>query len=933
MGDSGSVGAARDERPWGDGTDGAFAAPSCRPPARRRPGKVSERPSARDAARPRPDAARRARSAGSTLTRSPRPVRSREARRADRSAWGGADGPDHAARPFRGDGRRRPGGRGQLDAPPGRRAGEGARARPGRRLHREQVIDLLWPDDTLDEAVPKLHKAAHFARRAIGVPDAVVLRGDSVVLCPDADVTVDVVGSRSSPAGRSPTATPPRPARRSRSYGGELLPAGPLRGVGRGAAASSSACATSTCCASTAGGRRVVELDPPTSAPTSRYAPARRQRRPPRRAPPVRAPRPGAAPGARRRPGPRGVGAARPPARRRTTSRPRRDSALIGRDRELAVVERALLDAGGRARAARCSSPAPAGHGQVVAAGRASPHGRRSWACASATAPSAAGRGRVAVRRRWSRRSPTSAGGTRRCSTGWPTTHREEIDRALAGAETAWTGRQLAPAAVRRRRRAGRASPPATNGLLLTIDDVHDADDASLRLLHYLARSTRDQRVCIVLAHRPAPAATRWPRRAQSLLDRHGALELELGPLDRRRGRRARPPPRRRAAAPSWSSGSPRSAGASRSRSTSSPAGPADEPRWVQAPRRQHDRRASPPATREVLQRVAVVGLDVRHRRVRRAVRAARGGGLRPPRRRPRRAGRRAHRAPATGSATASSATRCSTTSRRTGAALIHRDAASRLVELGASPARIGHHLLAAGAGAEAVPYLLRAAETEAAVGAYRDALALVDAVRPHATGARPGDGAVAARRPAHRDRRPDGGVGLPRGARRRRARGRRARLRARLARSAVMSGDLETAAAALDGLETDGGATTPTSCWPAGKSRSSPSDFDAARRRPSEAQRLVLAGERNWQVLDLVALQGLLAHRRAVVRPHAHRAAPHPGEPGDRQRHLRRLPVRGRVPALRADAVRRGDRAGPRPAGDGRGAAARCGPRRSPRR
>jgi hypothetical protein len=34
------------------------------------------------------------------------------------------------------------------------------------------------------------------------------------------------------------------------------------------------------------------------------------------------------------------------------------------------------------------------------------------------------------------------------------------------------------------------------------------------------------------------------------------------------------------------------------------------------------------------------------------------------------------------------------------------------------------------------VPYLLRAAETEAAVGAYRDALALVEAVRPHATGA-----------------------------------------------------------------------------------------------------------------------------------------------------------------------------------------------------
>ena len=49
---------------------------------------------------------------------------------------------------------------------------------PGRRLHREQVIDLVWPDDTMAAAVPKLHEAAHYARRAIGVPDAVVLRGD-----------------------------------------------------------------------------------------------------------------------------------------------------------------------------------------------------------------------------------------------------------------------------------------------------------------------------------------------------------------------------------------------------------------------------------------------------------------------------------------------------------------------------------------------------------------------------------------------------------------------------------------------------------------------------------------------------------------------------------------------------------------------------------
>ena len=40
-----------------------------------------------------------------------------------------------------------------------------------------------------------------------------------------------------------------------------------------------------------------------------------------------------------------------------------------------------------------------------------------------------------------------------------------------------------------------------------------------------------------------------------------------------------------------------------------------------------------------------------------------------------------------------------------------------RLMGIHASPARIGHHLLAAGSTTDAVPYLLRAAETEAAIG------------------------------------------------------------------------------------------------------------------------------------------------------------------------------------------------------------------------
>src|SRR4051812_24910086 len=64
---------------------------------------------------------------------------------------------------------------------------------PGRRLHREQVIDALWPDQSLDEATPRLHKAAFFARKALGDPRGLLLRADSVELLPDDDVVVDAV--------------------------------------------------------------------------------------------------------------------------------------------------------------------------------------------------------------------------------------------------------------------------------------------------------------------------------------------------------------------------------------------------------------------------------------------------------------------------------------------------------------------------------------------------------------------------------------------------------------------------------------------------------------------------------------------------------------------------------------------------------------------
>jgi DNA-binding SARP family transcriptional activator len=95
---------------------------------------------------------------------------------------------------------------------------------PGQRLHREQVIDLLWPDEPLADAAPKLHKAAHFARKAAGRDDAVVLRNDVVRLFPAALLTVDAVVfddlSRGALASRDSAA-----ARAAiDQYTGDLLP-------------------------------------------------------------------------------------------------------------------------------------------------------------------------------------------------------------------------------------------------------------------------------------------------------------------------------------------------------------------------------------------------------------------------------------------------------------------------------------------------------------------------------------------------------------------------------------------------------------------------------------------------------------------------------------------------------------------------------------
>jgi hypothetical protein len=54
------------------------------------------------------------------------------------------------------------------------------------------MVDVLWPEPDVDTALPRLHKAAHFARQALGERDAVVLRDEVVALFPGAAVELDV---------------------------------------------------------------------------------------------------------------------------------------------------------------------------------------------------------------------------------------------------------------------------------------------------------------------------------------------------------------------------------------------------------------------------------------------------------------------------------------------------------------------------------------------------------------------------------------------------------------------------------------------------------------------------------------------------------------------------------------------------------------------
>jgi predicted ATPase/DNA-binding SARP family transcriptional activator len=94
---------------------------------------------------------------------------------------------------------------------------------PSRRLHREQVIDALWPDVALDTGATRLHTAAHYARTALGEHTGIVVSQGSVALFPEADVEVDVTEFERA-AAEAAGADPPAAALAAALHVGPLLP-------------------------------------------------------------------------------------------------------------------------------------------------------------------------------------------------------------------------------------------------------------------------------------------------------------------------------------------------------------------------------------------------------------------------------------------------------------------------------------------------------------------------------------------------------------------------------------------------------------------------------------------------------------------------------------------------------------------------------------
>jgi predicted ATPase/DNA-binding SARP family transcriptional activator/DNA-binding CsgD family transcriptional regulator len=100
---------------------------------------------------------------------------------------------------------------------------------PSHRMHREQVMHLLWPHLRGDAAANNLHRTLYVARRNIEPDPAtsfryLTLRGEQLMLCPEGDLWVDVEAFEQAAAAACRSRDPAAYRAAIDLYASELLP-------------------------------------------------------------------------------------------------------------------------------------------------------------------------------------------------------------------------------------------------------------------------------------------------------------------------------------------------------------------------------------------------------------------------------------------------------------------------------------------------------------------------------------------------------------------------------------------------------------------------------------------------------------------------------------------------------------------------------------
>jgi DNA-binding SARP family transcriptional activator len=400
-------------------------------------------------------------------------------------------------------------------------------------------------------------------------------------------------------------------------------------------------------------------------------------------------------------------------------------------------------------------------------------------------------------------------------------------------------------------------------GAVVLLEDLHAADDATVQLAHYLVRTSRFQPLLVVLSYRAAGVSPALAQVRASLLAEGTATEIALGPLpldaaasvvERVHGSAV--PPEAIEAIWRKAEGNPffirELASAIEADGT------------VVVPERLYDILQArllglDPGVRALVERAAVTGdeftadefaavggvdeaaaFDALDRLLGAGFIVERGGGYRFAHTLLREA--LAHALPA---------------HRR---AQVHRIAAGALSASGAPAGRVAHHLLEGGRAVEAVPWLERAARSAAAVAAYADSLALTERALEYAGGRERG-GLLALRADllfAVGD--PSAPIAYAKAIAAARGRARTS-LRIRQSRAYLAGGEVDEAAAALEGVEASTSDDHVSLLLARGLVAWHGQDLTAARAAAEEARRLAADVGLAAAAVEASGLLGMVAH------------------------------------------------------------------------